>query len=268
MSLNVYYIDIVDLTEVVADTDDPDIYWMKDLMLYKEDKKVLLHGCWLTDSIITAGQILLRKENQNIGGLQPTILSENFQFSIQKEEFVQILNVNNSHWLTISSIGCPKGTINVYDSLSSNGLSTRTMRVIAGILFVTDQRKITINHIDVQTQSNCSDCGVFSLAFATSLCQGEDPSIISYIAYQLRDHLYKCLENRKMLSFPRRSRQRTARSGHQTSFNIYCECRLPQYGSMITCERCEEWFHKKCVVAPNAVWKKGNTIQWFCKNCS
>ncbi len=63
------------------------------------------------------------------------------------------------------------------------------MRVIAGILFVTDQRKITINHIDVQTQSNCSDCGVFSLAFATSLCQGEDPSIISYIAYQLRDHL-------------------------------------------------------------------------------
>ncbi len=112
---------------------------------------MLLHGCWLTDSIITAGQILLRKENQNSGGLQPTILSENVQFSIQKEEFVQILNVNNSHWLTISSIGCPKGTINVYDSLSSNSLSTRTMRVIAEILFVTDQRKITINHIDVQT---------------------------------------------------------------------------------------------------------------------
>ncbi len=105
MSLNVYYIDIVDLTEVVADTDDPDIYWMKDLMLYKEDKKVLLHGCWLTDSIITAGQILLRKENQNIGGLQPTILSENFQFSIQKEEcsnikFEQLtLAYNFQHWL-------------------------------------------------------------------------------------------------------------------------------------------------------------------------
>ncbi len=158
--------------------------------------------------------------------------------------------MNNSHWITISSIGCPKGTINVYDSLSSNGLSTHTMRVIAGILFVTNQRKITINHIDVQTQSNCSDCGVFSLAFATSLCQGEDPSIISYIAYQLRDHLYKCLENRKMLSFPRRSRQ-TAQSGRQTSFNIYCECRLPQYGSMITCERCEEWFFTR-----NVLWRQ------------
>ncbi len=65
---------------------------------------MLLHSCWLTDSIITAGQILLRKENQNIGGLQLTILLENFQFSVQKEELVQILNVNNSHWLTASNL--------------------------------------------------------------------------------------------------------------------------------------------------------------------
>ena len=196
------------------------------------------------------------------------VLSEIFQFCMQKGEFVQILNVNNLHWLTVSNIGCPKGTINVYDSLSNSGLSTHTIKVIAGILFVTDLRKITINYIDVQTQSNCSDCGVFSLAFGISLCQGEDPSTISCITYQLRDHLYKCLENHKMSTFPRRNHQRIARSGHQETFNFYCECRLPRYGKMIECGQCKEWFHKKCVVAPNAVWKKGNTTQWFCKNCN
>ena len=125
----------------------------------------------------------MQEENQSIGGLQPTVLSESFQFCVQKGEFVQLLNVNNSHWLTVSNIGCPKGTINVYDCLSNSGLSTHTIKVIAGIFFVTDLRKITINYIDVQTKSNCSDCGVFSLAFGTSLCQGEDPSTISCITY-------------------------------------------------------------------------------------
>ncbi len=236
-------------------------------MLYKEDQKALLNGHWLTDSIITAGQILLQKQNQSIGGLQPTILSENFQFSIQKGEFVQIINVNNSHWLTVSNIGCPKGTVNIYDSVSSNSLSAHTVKVIAGILFVTDLKKITVNYIDVQTQSNCSDCGVFSLAFVTSLCHGEDPSKISYVTYKLRDHLYNCLEKHTMSPFPRRNRQRTVQIGLQECFNIYCECRLPEYGKMIKCERCDEWFHKKCIVAPSTVWKKGNSVQWFCKNC-
>ena len=31
----------IDLTEIVTDTDHPDIYWIKDLMWYKEDKSVI-----------------------------------------------------------------------------------------------------------------------------------------------------------------------------------------------------------------------------------
>ena len=69
----IIYTDIVDLTNMVTDTDGRDIYWIKDIMLYQEDKKALFHGHWLTDSIITAGQILLQKDNESIGGLQPAI---------------------------------------------------------------------------------------------------------------------------------------------------------------------------------------------------
>ena len=48
-------------------------------MLFPEDKQVLLTGRWLTDSIITAGQMLLQKDYPHIGGLQPTVLS-NFMY--------------------------------------------------------------------------------------------------------------------------------------------------------------------------------------------
>ena len=71
-------------------------------MLFPEDKQVLLTGRWLTDSIITGGQMLLQKDYPHIGGLQPTVLSTKFQFYVQRGDFIQILNVYGSHWITIS----------------------------------------------------------------------------------------------------------------------------------------------------------------------
>ena len=35
-------------------------------------------------------------------------------------------------------------------------------------------------YCDVQWQSGGSDCGIFALAFATSLCSGQDPTTTSY----------------------------------------------------------------------------------------
>ena len=44
---------------------------MKDLLLYPSDKDFIRGGKWLTDSIITAGQKLLKMAHPNMGGLQP-----------------------------------------------------------------------------------------------------------------------------------------------------------------------------------------------------
>jgi len=241
-------------------------YWIKELLLYSADKQVLLNGEWLTDSIISAAQQLLKKDFPHIGGLQPTILSTKYLFDVQRCEFIQILHVYGSHWLTISNIGCPAGSINVYDSLPNCALYSNMKRQIATILFLADQKMITVNFVDVQIQGNGSDCGVYALAFVTSLCCGEDPAKINYASPMSREHLYKCLENQKMTSFPQRSRGKKARCRNQTSFEIFCKCRNPEYGKMICCNSCREWYHEDCITAPPAVWKNIN-IQWFCDNC-
>ena len=60
----------------------------------------------------------------------------------------------------------------------------------------------------VQIQRGGSDCGLFALAFATSLCEGENPSRISYIQHELRDHLFGCLESGVISTFPQRREEK------------------------------------------------------------
>lgn len=91
---------------------------------------------------------------------------------------MQVLNVYGSHWISVSNIGCPTGTVNIYDSLPNCALYSCTKKQVASILFSTC-KKINVNFVDVQVQSGCSDCGLFPLAFSTSLCAGEDPAICS-----------------------------------------------------------------------------------------
>ncbi len=55
---------------------------------------------------------------------------------------------------------------------------------------------VTLNFfVEVEVQSGGSDCGLFSLAFAASLCAGEDPSQTSYSQHKFCHHLLVgCLE--------------------------------------------------------------------------
>ena len=41
-------------------------------------------------------------------------------FSIQRGDFVQILNTGKGHWVTAASIGAPPCVVRVYDSLYSS----------------------------------------------------------------------------------------------------------------------------------------------------
>ena len=95
------------------------MYWLKKLKLHEADKDSLYNGKWLTDNIIDAAQALLRKAYHHIGGLEPVCLGQTLQFTVQRGEFVQILNVSNSHWVTLSNIGCKPGTVNIFDSIPS-----------------------------------------------------------------------------------------------------------------------------------------------------
>ena len=56
--------------------------------------------------------------------------------------------------------------------------------------------------LDVAKQSNSSDCGILSIAYAFDLCSGYDPCEVKYDHKKIRQHLVMCLENFQLSRFP------------------------------------------------------------------
>ena len=208
---------------------------------------------------------MLKESFPHMEGLQPTILEETLGFSIAMGDFVQVLHVSNSHWLTVANIGYPKGHVNVYDSIPSGDIPGRTKMQIAAIL-CTEEQNITVHFPVVQSQKGGSDCGLFALAFAATLCVGENPAQVNYIQHKLRNHLFDCLENRTIRNFPQLQRKKKAHLLGHSIIPVFCSCRQPASGTMICCSTCHEWYHKDCVSAPAAAWKKTSYL-WSCPMC-
>ena len=135
----------------------------------------------------------------------------------------------------------------MYDSLHGY-LPQHAQKLVADLMMSPD-RIIQTRYIDVQWQSGTSDCGLFSVAFATSLCCGLDPSTLNFDQLQMRSHLLKCIEAERIMSFPTRSIRRKIQKPQIKYSAIYCVCRLIDDGTpMVQCATCSNWFHTACVL--------------------
>ena len=103
---------------------------------------MLLNGGWLNDKIIEAGQKLIKEAFPAIAGLQQVNLGQTLAFDVVKEEFVQVLHTGFGHWLTISTIGCKEGSVDVFDSMAP-ALNSQLELQIAAILH-SQRKKITV----------------------------------------------------------------------------------------------------------------------------
>ena len=82
--------------------------------------------------------------------------------------------------------------------------------------------------MDVQRQSGGGDCGLFAIAFATSICFGTHPETKFYCQAKMRQHLMKCIEEGVMTEFPvQRTRRCTAKIKNKQVIKVYCVCRMP-----------------------------------------
>lgn len=136
---------------------------------------------------------------------------------------------------------------------------------------------ITINVKPVQQQINGVDCGVFALAFATSILHGESPENTTYSVESLHQHLHQCLEDRRMETFPTvKSHQFQRSHSSKVVLKVFCLCRMPWYKAdkddrdlqMVECESCFNWFHRKCASIPDGVFNVKCSIPWKCLTCS
>ena len=154
---------------------------------------------WLDCNIIQHAQVLLKQLNPLLDGFQRTTLGPVRNFDIVTSEFVQIPHTGKNHWVCVSSIGCPSGTVHLFDSLYNHVILSevedQTQDMLAGNL-----RDLV--YVPTQQQVNGSDCGVFAIATATCLVCGEDPTHITLDILKMRSHLSACLKNGKIEMFP------------------------------------------------------------------
>ena len=171
-----------------------------------------------------------------------------------------------NHWIAISTVGCKPSSIKIYDSLLAGGVSRHTQKLIADLMQC-KSKAITIEYVDVQEQKGSNDCGLFAIAFVTSICNGVDPVSQLYDQKQMRGHLLECIECEVMKPFPVNGTRKPG-PAHSEQFKVYCICRLPHDNTkMIKCSKCGEWFHLECVMVP-AKYIRQRALDWFCAKCT
>ena len=147
---------------------------------------------WLMDSEIHAAKQLLKTQLPHLDGLNdPDILSGDL-VTPAVTEFVQIIKTGG-HWVCLSTIGCANGYVKVYDSMGTS--PSRTAIINSCQMLFHNGKKVAVSNQKVQRQQGASDCDLFAIAFATSLCFVNDPQEITYAQPLLRSHFIACLED-------------------------------------------------------------------------
>ena len=77
-----------------------------------------------------------------------------FAFQVHSGEFVQIVHVSNNHWALVSTVGCQRGFVHVYDSPRKT-VTKDTVYLIASMVHVLSS-DLKIVMMDVAKQSNGS----------------------------------------------------------------------------------------------------------------
>ena len=236
------------------------------ITLYAESKKrTLQSNYWLADSEIHAGKKRIKKQHPFISGFHsPSIWGD--LVMPEPSEFIQIKNTSGSHWVWLSTIGSPSGTVKLYNSIRSSCPNKVVLEHASRMLF-TKEQSITFVIPPVQEQIGPNDCGLFALAFATSLCQGMPPEEREYDQALTRRHYVDCLEQLAIKPFPGCQRLLILNEKMVVyEVKVFCSCRMPDDGKKyIECSRCQEWYHPACENIPTSAMKKKS--KWYCSTC-
>ena len=161
--------------------------------LKSSDKLMLLKGNEINDRVINAVQKMLIAQFPLLKGLRSTLIQ--YHLGCWTDNYLQIVHSRNSHWILVSSIGCQRGEVKVYDSLYDR-VDDATKKKIEK----TFGSKVKFVVRIVQKQQGYKDCGLFSLAFATHLAFGK--TRFEFKQDCMHQHLVECIEKQHISVFP------------------------------------------------------------------
>jgi hypothetical protein len=144
-------------------------------------------------------------------------------------KWMQILHDGDKHWLLVAKGFFGQNHVVVYDSMKF--IPDRRRHVIACIssLLRTKEKEFTYIVKPCQQQKNTYDCGVFAVAYATSIAFGQDPSTTILNVHQMRNHLKQCLDAGKFSLFPTGTRGTRSTKEEVLKEKVYCHCRRSQF---------------------------------------
>ena len=108
---------------------------------------------------------------------------------------------------------------------NEDAVEGNTREQIASFLS-TKETKITLQYANVQKQPNDCDCGLFAIAFAMAICNGQTPEEELFGVTRMREHLYDCIENKMMKHFQAKKRRCTNKTRKIETLKVFCHCRL------------------------------------------
>ena len=109
---------------------------------------------------------------------------------------LQIIHSWQSHWVVATTVRCSDTEAILYDSMFRE-LDENITSMIYNLF---NTRKIKV--AKCQQQEGAVDCGLFSIAFATSVAHGYDPMTFEYEQAHMRMHLVTCFSHGILTLFP------------------------------------------------------------------
>ena len=243
------------------------------LMLTSDDLNALTRGEELSDNIMYAVRILLKRKFPGVQGLHDTVnllaRSRKSDCELKTTGFaVQIHHMQDCkipHWVTSC---CINNEVYVLDSSGLNPDSSLQTELCA--IYSTSFKKTTylkILYPSCQKQDGVIDCGLFAVAHAYSLCFHK--RLVEKELFRvtsMRPHLKSCFKNSEILDFPPESDKNPIKMTSAKEFHIHiCNtCSLPTMvdGEFKICRFCSSRCHPDCGNINT------NDNIWSCMKCS
>ena len=150
------------------------------IKLTEKMKQILLDpNGWLTDEHMDAASRLLKSNRADVAGLNDMVVMTHFKktkvaLATKNGQTIQCHNIGG-HWVVST---CKDGQVTVYDTLGTGLNRTLAQQLIHLYRPCTGNGSLIVTVILQQLQKGLSDCGLFSIANATSLLHGKDPATI------------------------------------------------------------------------------------------